>query len=119
MIKRAIVEELKEWKKTKGRKPLVLRGARQVGKTTAVNLFAESFEQYIYLNLEKEKDRQLFEKFTSVDDLIQAIFFTKNKSTLSSDTLLFIDEIQVVPEALAMLRGKWERRCAHSKKRCS
>lgn len=108
MIKRAIVEELKEWKKAKGRKPLVLRGARQVGKTTAVNLFAESFEQYIYLNLEKEKDRQLFEKYTSVDDLIQAIFFTKNKSTLSSDTLLFIDEIQVVPEALAMLRYFYE-----------
>lgn len=60
MIKRTIVEELKSWKLSKGRKPLVLRGARQVGKTTAVHLFAESFEQYIYLNLEKEKDRQLF-----------------------------------------------------------
>lgn len=108
MIKRTIVEELKSWKLSKGRKPLVLRGARQVGKTTAVHLFAESFEQYIYLNLEKEKDRQLFEKFNSMDELVQAIFFYKNKSILSSDTLIFIDEIQEVPEALTKLRYFYE-----------
>ena len=51
MFKRTILTELKKWAKKKNRKPLVIRGARQVGKTTVVNQFAQSFDQYIYLNL--------------------------------------------------------------------
>jgi len=45
-------------KEKKFRKPLVIRGARQVGKTTAINMFSEKFDQYIYLNLEKEEERR-------------------------------------------------------------
>ncbi len=51
MFSRTIIKDLEAWAKKSDRKPLVLRGARQVGKTTAVNIFAGQFEQYIYLNL--------------------------------------------------------------------
>ena len=51
MFERATLKELTDWKTEPNRKPLVLRGARQVGKTTVVNKFARQFEQYIYLNL--------------------------------------------------------------------
>ena len=64
------------------RKPLVIRGARQVGKTTLVNQFAAQFEQYIYLNLELSEDKEPFENFTSIENLINKLFFLKNKSLL-------------------------------------
>lgn len=56
MFTRSIIKELQDWLIQKDRKPLVLRGARQVGKTTLVNQFALQFEQYIYLNLEFKED---------------------------------------------------------------
>jgi predicted AAA+ superfamily ATPase len=62
MFYRTILKEFEKWADRKNRKPLVLRGARQVGKTTAVNLFADQFDQYIYLNLELEEDRKIFQK---------------------------------------------------------
>jgi len=55
MFQRAINKFFLEWKDRKNRKPLVVRGARQVGKTSAVNLFVQdSFKTYIYINLEQE-----------------------------------------------------------------
>lgn len=75
MIQRIITEELKVWKDKEQRKPLVLRGARQVGKTTAVNLFAQEYKQYIYLNLEEGQDAALFLQYRSIDTLVQAIFY--------------------------------------------
>ena len=56
MFNRDIIVELEEWKNSSSRKPLILRGARQVGKTTIVEMFASNYEQYIYLNLELEED---------------------------------------------------------------
>ena len=108
MFERLIIQELKRWKKSSHRKPLILRGARQVGKTTVVNIFANSFEQYVYLNLDIKKDKELFLKYNSIKDLVTAIFFEKNKNLSSTDTLIFIDEIQEVPEAFAMLRYFYE-----------
>jgi predicted AAA+ superfamily ATPase len=104
MFKRNIIAELEIWSGKNDRKPLVIRGARQVGKTTVVNQFAKRFEQYIYLNLELPNDRLPFEEFNTIDLLVQTLFFLKNK-TLSkkSSTLIFIDEIQEVPEALNIL----------------
>lgn len=109
MFERSIVAELEKWLKKRDRKPLVLRGARQVGKTTVVDQFAERFEQYIYLNLELPDDREPFERFSTIEALVQALFFLKNK-TLSGkgNTLIFIDEIQEVPEALNTLRYFYE-----------
>ncbi len=109
MFIRSIISELENWSKSSNRKPLILRGARQVGKTTAVNLFAKQFKQYIYLNLENKEDRELFEKYTSINELIQAIFLVKNTQRHIKDTLLFIDEIQEAPEAIAQLRYFYEQ----------
>ncbi|MBC8054563.1 MAG: AAA family ATPase [Sphingobacteriaceae bacterium] len=58
------------------RKPLVIRGARQVGKTTVVNQFASQFKQYIYLNVELPNDRQPFEQFSTIETLLR-IFYIK------------------------------------------
>ncbi len=91
------------------RKPLVIRGARQVGKTTLVNQFAKQYEQYIYVNLELSEDKQPFENFTSIETLINTLFFLKNKIVAKkSTTLIFIDEIQEVPKALNILRYFFE-----------
>lgn len=110
MFKRTIVQELEKWAKKKNRKPLVIRGARQVGKTTVVNQFAEKFEQYIYLNLELPTDRKPFENFKDLETLLQTLFFLKNKEySKRKKTLLFIDEIQEVPEAFNILRFFYEQ----------
>lgn len=80
MFYREIIKELESWSEKTDRKPLILRGARQVGKTSLVNLFSTKFDQYIYLDLELEKDRKLFEDFNDIDELIEAIFFHHNIS---------------------------------------
>ena len=110
MFKRTILTELENWAKKKNRKPLVIRGARQVGKTTVVNQFAQNFEQYIYLNLEIPSDRKPFDDFKDIETLLQALFFLKNKEySKRKKTLLFIDEIQEVPEAFNVLRFFYEQ----------
>jgi uncharacterized protein len=109
MFQRSILKELENWVNKPNRKPLVLRGARQVGKTTVVHQFAQRFEQYIYLNLEIPEDRQPFDAFASLESLLQTLFFIKNQRlSKKSQTLIFIDEIQVVPKALNILRYFYE-----------
>lgn len=109
MYKRLILSELEKWKLSTHRKPLILRGARQVGKTTAIHLFAQHYPQYIYLNLERPEEAKLFRQFQNVHQLIEAIFFLHQKNLQQKhQTLLFIDEIQQVPEALSMLRYFYE-----------
>jgi predicted AAA+ superfamily ATPase len=108
MFKRTILKELKLWFKKKNRKPLILRGARQVGKTTAISIFADNFKQYIYVNLERSEDLRLFEKDYNVHELVEAIFFLKDKVRQETNTLLFIDEIQNSSKAVAMLRYFYE-----------
>jgi hypothetical protein len=109
MIERDIIKELRSWKSDEFRKPLVLRGARQTGKTTVVNMFGKEFKQYIYLNLEEESSKNLFLKFQDIDRLVEAIFLENNRLKNIDDTLIFIDEIQEVPQALNMLRYFYEK----------
>ena len=66
MHTRLILKELESWKKKPSRKPLILRGARQVGKTTAVDLFGKTYPQYIRINLEQKEAAKIFDQF---DDL--------------------------------------------------
>ncbi|MEA3358111.1 MAG: AAA family ATPase [Thermodesulfobacteriota bacterium] len=103
-----ILQFLRTWSIKENRKPLILRGARQVGKTTAVQLFALSFDKFLYLNLEKSQDRALFENKYPIKELINAIFFYKNEPKTNGKILLFIDEIQNSPEAVAQLRYFYE-----------
>ena len=111
MFIRNINIHLQEWADRKGRKPLVLRGARQVGKTTLVNEFSKQFSQYLYLNLEKEIDKKPFEEYVTIDLLVQTLFLDKNTAyNKKKSTLIFIDEIQEVPKALNILRYFFEER---------
>jgi len=97
-----------DWKSSKDRKPLVVRGARQVGKTTLVKEFSKQYDVFLDLNLEKPADRQLFEDYDDVRELITAIFFYKKKRNRDKSVLLFIDEIQNSKRAVAILRYFYE-----------
>jgi predicted AAA+ superfamily ATPase len=109
MFRRNILDELQKWSKRDARKPLVIRGARQVGKTTVVRQFSANFEQYLYLNLELPEDRKPFEEFSNFEILLQSLFFLKNLSFAKrKNTLIFLDEIQEVPEAFQQLRYFYE-----------
>ncbi len=105
MFFRKLLEELESWRKSPARKPLVIRGARQVGKTTLVHEFGKQFRQYIHINLEQGKDAQLFEQFEDVQQLLTRIFLEKRQQTqYMNETLLFIDEIQESPKVVNLLR---------------
>ena len=108
MYKREIMDQLRGWAGRKKRKPLVLRGARQVGKTTLVEEFGKEFDSFISLNLEKD-DAEVFRRFKTAPEVWQYVCL-KHHITQDRDkrALLFIDEIQEVPEAVAMLRYFYE-----------
>ena len=110
MFKRIALNYLRDWARKDERKPLVLRGARQVGKTTLVKMFAEEFDNYIYLNLEENENAALFAADYSFDDLLSGIFFKANVRQDNCRTLIFIDEIQNEPKAVQSLRYFYEKR---------
>lgn len=105
---RKAYQSLLEWKKRSTRKPLLLRGARQVGKTTLVTMFASEFDVFLNMNLEQEMDRVIFERTDSVKEILNAIYLLKEVSPRSGSTLLFIDEIQESPKAIQLLRYFYE-----------
>src|SRR4030042_4218175 len=108
MFKRDILRRLGDWKNKPDRKPLILRGARQVGKTTAVELFSAAYDQFIPLNLEKPEEAKLFARSLPAADLLQAIRFSKGLPSIEGLTLLFLDEVQNSPEAVSSLRYFYE-----------
>ncbi|GHV52677.1 ATPase [Bacteroidia bacterium] len=108
MIQRKALQRLLRWKENESRKPLVLRGARQVGKTTLVREFAKNYDVFLSLNLEDEDDRQLFDDNHNVHKLITAIFFSRDMEITDKPVLLFIDEIQFSKPAVAILRYFYE-----------
>lgn len=108
MFARSIENELKKWSLRADRKPLVLRGARQVGKTTVIHKFGEQFENYLYINLEKASSKQLVESTDDVKKLLPLLFLYCNKTRKEGRTLLFIDEIQTSSHALSLLRYFYE-----------
>ncbi|RPA68750.1 DUF4143 domain-containing protein [Cyclobacteriaceae bacterium YHN15] len=102
---RQIFSQLVDWKKNKDRKPLIIRGARQVGKTTLVKDFARTYPFAILLNLEKESERSFFDDFNNVKSIMEALFLNNNiNSKHIGNTLLFLDEIQESPKAIQLLR---------------
>jgi len=108
-FKRNALQNLDTWKKTSNRKPLIIRGARQVGKTTLVKEFAKSYQYTILLNLEISSDVDFFNKYDQVKTLLESLLLTNNISIdFIGETLLFIDEIQESPKAIQMLRYFYE-----------
>ena len=109
MFKRDVIYSLEKWVKKTPHKPLVLRGARQVGKTTVVNQFGEQFDNYLYVNLEDKTLNKMFNDALNVSDLLTDLFANCGKTRQKGSTLLFIDEIQCSPAAVAMLRYFYEQ----------
>lgn len=109
-FQRDINQALEQWRVSPLRKPLVLRGARQVGKTTAVDIFAQGFDNYLYVNLEDPMLCNLFKEISNVNDLLVSLFAIKGLMRREGSTLIFIDEIQNCHEAMAMLRYFYEQR---------
>lgn len=110
MFERELLTRLHNWKDKTHRKPLVLRGARQVGKTTLVEEFSKEFDSYIYLNLEVSDDAAIFQRFTNVMDIWQYLCLKHHiRQETTSKILLFIDEIQEEAKAVGMLRFFYEK----------
>lgn len=110
MFKRKVSEKLECWKHDKNHKPLILRGARHVGKTTVVNEFGRQFDNYLYFNLENTESVKLFEMDVPLDNLITMLFAGSGKEKKNGSTLIFIDEIQNSPKTIALLRYFYEQR---------
>ena len=108
MFERRIEKELCSWANDPYRKPLVIRGARQVGKTTVVNRFGSKFENYLSVNLEKSDTRKLFESTDNVKELLPLLFLYCKTKRKEGRTLLFIDELQTSPHTVSLLRYFYE-----------
>lgn len=103
---------LLEWaaRKPPQRKPLIIRGARQVGKTHAVRkLGEERFASFVEINFERTKEaKKIFEAGLSAAKIIDDLFLFSGKKIVPSETLLFFDEIQEAPQAITALRYLFE-----------
>lgn len=102
---RKIYEDLTEWKND-FKMPLMLIGARQTGKTYILEEFCrENFNNYIYINLEKEEDiRKIFDYTIDPDSIIEKIEIMRNTIITPEDTIIFLDEIQVSERAISSLK---------------
>ena len=109
LFPRTALTWLADWQTKPTRKPLLLRGARQVGKSSLVRLHARGYRHFIELNLELPADRQVFDGLPPVDQVAARIALRAGVESLDGDTLLFIDEIQESPEAIQQLRYFYER----------
>ena len=104
-MKRTAIAQLTEWKISPNRKPLVIRGARQVGKTWLMKEFGkQEFKNFVYINFDSNPDMaNLFEGSLQIPRLISGLQIYSGQK-ITSDTLLIFDEIQEVPRALSSLK---------------
>jgi uncharacterized protein len=105
-VKRIIFKSLETWSKRAHRKPLLLRGARQVGKTWLVRELGKSFENFVEYNLESQPEtHEFFVKFYGEPaKLVKFLAADSGQQIVAGRTLLFFDEIQDCPEAILSLR---------------
>lgn len=110
MLNRTILKELHKWSDSKTRKPLLLRGARQVGKTFIVREFGkERFKNYVELNLEDTRISRSLKEELDLDSFLELVRVNFKTDLKQENTLLFIDEIQEVPWILNLFRFFYER----------
>lgn len=110
-MKRLIDIHLLNWKSRSYRKPLILGGARQVGKTYAVRELAKTFDNFVEVNFEDygEAAFNLFEKDLNAERLIQDLIVLTKQNIVPGKTLLFFDEVQGAPRAIIALRYFYEK----------
>lgn len=105
-MKRFALESLKEWKEKPNRKPLIIRGARQVGKTWLMKEFGKTFfEKVAYVNFDSNtRMQQVFDGEINIERIVLAISAETGISVNPENTLLIFDEVQEVPKALSSLK---------------
>jgi uncharacterized protein len=109
-FERSIDGYLLNWAQSLDRKPLLVRGARQVGKSSAVRNLATHFDYFLELNFELDREAALL--FSSVTDpvqLVEKLSILYQKPVLEGKTLVFLDEIQACPAAISSLRFFYEK----------
>jgi predicted AAA+ superfamily ATPase len=110
-MQRQQLQFLSAWLQNTNRKPLIIRGARQVGKSTLVELFAQQSRLSLQnVNLERHPELSSIFAGLAPQQILQQIEFLPNMGNIGPDTLLFLDEIQAVPEAIPALRYFYEDR---------
>jgi len=109
MLYRTALKYLLNWKNSSKRKPLIIRGARQVGKTQLVKNFSSEFRQYIEINFDETPEKGDFFKNNTVQETIKLIEVDCGFKIVKGEALLFLDEIQAVSEVLPMLRYFYEK----------
>ena len=110
-MKRIIDAYLAQWKTDSNRKPLLLRGARQVGKTHAARELGKTFDNFVEINFERnQRALTIFDNDKSLDPkrILQDIFAIHDAKIVPGSTLLFFDEIQIAPRAITALRYFYE-----------
>lgn len=105
-MKRKIEEKLLEWKNRKNHKPLIIDGARQVGKTHSILTFGKGYyKNTVYFNFENARDlMKIFEKDLNPERIIKELSVFSGNSILEKDTLIIFDEIQACEKALTSLK---------------
>ncbi len=112
-LTRRIDSTLLEWQNDPRHKPLLMRGARQVGKTTAVRNLARKFDNFIEVNLETDEEvKAAINRSFDVPSLLALIEIRYATRIVPGKTLLFLDEIQRCPRAVTLLRYLYEQRPA-------
>lgn len=109
-MKRVLYAKLLEWKSDVKRKPLLLQGARQVGKTYLIDAFGKAeYADYIYLNFEQNPNlASIFKGDLNPHQIIESIGLLYGRAIHSENTLIFFDEIQTTPEVLTSLKYFYE-----------
>ena len=110
-MKRNIMQDLIAWKQDKNRKPLILQGARQVGKTWIMQEFGKTqYQEYVYFNFDEEEElRSIFQTSKDPFRIVDLLGMISGKKILPETTLILFDEIQECPEALNALKYFQER----------
>jgi predicted AAA+ superfamily ATPase len=109
-MQRNIEKELLKWKKEKNRKALLVRGARQVGKTYSIRKLGEKFKYFLEVNFEENpKVETFFEKSLNPQEICEKLAAYFNVKIMPGQTLLFFDEIQACQGALKSLRFFYEK----------
>ena len=105
-MKRNAIQELVAWKSSEDRKPMVLKGARQVGKTWLMKEFGQNYyDSYVYFNFDEEYElKSIFEANKNPQRIIELLSLIAGEKILQGKTLIIFDEIQECPEALNTLK---------------
>ncbi len=105
-MKRNALLDMANWKNDADRKPLVLRGARQVGKTWLMKEFGKKYyKNYVYFNFDEEDElKSIFETNKNPHRIIELLSFIANEKIMPAETLIIFDEIQECPQALNALK---------------